>query len=545
MKFKSIALAFTIFLGAFIAPNASAVASTLTMTIRQTPSASETRLTMYGNLKPNRSGTTVKIQVDTGGKWSTTKFSTKVTTVGTWRVTALATALEAKVRYRAIAVVNRKSLYSPIRTIEIKQQPEIVNADPALFIDLLGPGGRIHGADISRWQHPNDAQIDFVQMYDAGLRFVFIKASDTRDTADQLALKYAAMDHNAAQAAGIFTGFYHYAVLPDVIAPEDIVIDALAQAQKVVWRLASMGGYGPKDLPYALDLENKCVRYSASGACQRYASRSDVTLWALTFLASVKEKTGRTPILYSYANFLEGSMIRSPELAQYPLWLARYSLDPANPINQPGTKTSGCYVHSWTDANCESQWTVWQYTSCGIAPKYGVPGNRLDLNVFRGTPFSFLELAKGAWIPTLLDVMPTQEISTMELIEQTATTTNKLVTFRVSVTRPNGAPVVTGEVKLIFDKSTQPLLKPKQSVVRETSGVWSLALKNVPAGIYLGKVLYKDISGTHADSTFPVTFTVIQGATPSPSPSPSPTVSPTASPTKKPTTDGCRGQIKN
>ena len=65
------------------------------------------------------------------------------------------------------------------------------------------------------------------------------------------------MDHNAAQAAGIYTGFYHYAVLPDVTDPEDIKKDALAQAQKVVWRLASLGGYGEKDLPYALDLENK------------------------------------------------------------------------------------------------------------------------------------------------------------------------------------------------------------------------------------------------------------------------------------------------
>ena len=537
MKFKSLSVAAAIFLGVFIAPSASALSATLSMSIRQTPNASETLLTLHGRLKPNRSGTTVNIQVDTNGKWSTTKFSTKVTTVGTWRVTALATALEAKVRYRAIAVVNGKILYSPIRTIAIKQQPEIVNSDPALFIDLLGPGGRIHGADISRWQHPNDAQIDFVKMYEAGLRFVFIKASDTRDKADQLALKYAVMDHNAAQAAGIYTGFYHYAVLPDVTAPEDIEKDALAQAQKVVWRLASMGGYGTKDLPYALDLENKCVRYSLSGACQRYATRSEVTLWALTFLASLKEKTGRTPILYSYANFLEGSMIRSPELAQYPLWMAHYSLDPANPINQPGVKTSGCYVHSWTDANCDSQWAVWQYTSCGIAPKYGVPGNRLDLNVFRGTPFSFLELASGAWAPTLLDVMPTQEFSAMELIAQTATTTNKLVTFKVSVTRPNGAPVVTGGVKFIFDRSTLPLLKPTQSFVRETSGVWTLAVKSVPAGSYIGRVLYQDISGTHADSTFPVSFIVAQGPTPSPKPTPTAT--------KKPTTDGCRGQIKN
>ena len=538
MKFKVVALIGSLLLALFISP-ASAVTSTLSMNLRQTPSASEVLVTLYGTLKPTKSGTTIKIQVDTDGKWSTTRFSTKVTKVGTWRVTALATALEAKVRYRAVAVVSGKSVYSPIRGIEIKQQPEIVNADPALFIDLLGPGGRIHGADISRWQHPNDAQIDFAKMYAAGIRFVFIKASDTRDAADQLSVKYAAMDHNAAQAAGIYTGFYHYAVLPDVTEPEDIKKDALAQAQKVVWRLASLGGYGERDLPYALDLENKCVRLSTSGACQKYATRSAVTLWATTFLASVKEKTGRTPIIYSYANFLEGSMVRSAELTQYPLWLAQYAIDPANPINQPGLKVGGCYVHSWTGSNCDSQWTVWQYTSCGIADKYGVPGSRLDLNIFRGTPYAFLDLAKGTWTPSLVDLMPSQEPSTLTVLDQSASTTNKLVTFKVSVVRPNGSPVVTGGVKLLFDKTTLPDPKPVQTILRETSGVWTLAVKGVPAGTYLGKVLYQDVSGTHADSTFPVTFTVTQGPTPTPKPTPSPTA------TKKPTTDGCRGQIKN
>jgi GH25 family lysozyme M1 (1,4-beta-N-acetylmuramidase) len=539
MKLKVYLLAISLVVAIVGAPQSVAATSTLSMSIRQTPSASETLLTLFGNLKPNRSGTTVKIQVDIDGKWTTTRFTTKVTKVGTWKVTALATALNANVRYRAVSVIGGKSLYSPIRSIVVKQQPEISNTDPSQFIDLTGPGGRIHGADISRWQHPNDKPIDFVKMYEAGMRFVFIKASDTRESADLLSVKYAAMDHYAAQAAGIYTGFYHYAILPDVTELEDIKKDALAQAQKVVWRLASMGGYSEKDLPYALDLENKCVRYSSSGACQKYATRSAVTVWATTFLASVREKTGKTPILYSYANFLEGSMVRSAELAQYPLWLAQYAIDPANPINQPGIKPGGCYVHSWTGANCDSQWTVWQYSSCGIAPKYGVPGNRLDLNVFRGTPSSFLELAKGSWAPSLVDLMPQQEPTVLSIVDQSASTTNKLVTFKVNVVRPSGSPVVTGSVKLVFDKATTPETKPTQTILRETSGVWTLALKGVLAGTYSGKVLFQDVSGTHAESTFPVTFEVTQGPTPTAKPTPSPTA------TKKPTTDGCRGQIKN
>lgn len=539
MKIKVFFLSVFLIIGIAGAPQSFAATSTLTMTIRQTPSSAESLLTMYGTLKPNKSGTTVKIQVDTKGKWTNTSFMTKVTRVGTWKVTALATALDAQVRYRAVAVVTGRTLYSPIQAITVKQLPEFSNADSAQFIDLKGPGGRIHGTDVSRWQHPNDKPIDFVKKYEAGMRFVFIKASDTRDTADLLAVKYAAMDHHAAQAAGLYTGFYHYAVLPDVTTPDEIKQDALAQAQKVVWRLASMGGYSDRDLPYALDLENKCVRYSSTGACQKYATRSAVTLWALTFLASLKEKTGRTPILYSYPAFLESSMVRSPELAQYPLWLAQYGIDPANPINQPGVKPGGCFVHSWTGANCDSQWTVWQYSSCGIAKKYGVPSNRLDLNVFRGTPSSFLELVRGVWKPTLVDLMPQQEATTISLLNQSSSTTNKVSTFKVNVVRPSGSPVVTGTVKFLFDKSTMPAVKPTQRVLRETSGSWSLEMRNVHAGNYKGKIVFEDLSGTHATTSVDVSFDVVQGPTPSPKPTPSPTA------TKKPTTDGCRGQIKN
>lgn len=539
MKIRLFFLSLSLIIGVAGAPQSFAATSRLSMAVLQTPSATESLLTMYGNLKPNKSGATVKIQVDTNGKWTNTAFTTKVTRVGTWKVTALATALDAQVRYRAVAVVAGRTLYSPIRAITVKQLPEFSNADPAQFIDLKGPGGRIHGTDVSRWQHPNDKPIDFVKKYEAGMRFVFIKASDTRETADLLALKYAAMDHHAAQAAGLYTGFYHYAVLPDVTTSDEIKQDALAQAQKVVWRLASMGGYSDRDLPYALDLENKCVRYSSTGACQKYATRSGVTLWATTFLASLKEKTGRTPILYSYPSFLEGSMVRTAELAQYPLWLAQYGIDPANPINQPGLKSGGCYVHSWTGANCDSQWTVWQYSSCGIAPKYGVPGNRLDLNVFRGTPSSFLELVKGAWKPTVVDLMPQQEATTITLLSQSSSTTNKLSSFRVNVVRPTGSPVVTGTVKFVFDKSTTPAIKPTQRILRETSGGWTLEMRNVPAGSFKGKIVFQDVSGTHATTAVDATFDVAQGPTPTPKPTPSPTA------TKKPTTDGCRGQIKN
>jgi hypothetical protein len=159
--------------------------------------------------------------------------------------------------------------------------------------------------------------------------------------------------------------------------------------------------------------------------------------------------------------------------------------------------------------------------------------------VFRGTPSSFLELVTGIWSPTLVDLMPQQEPTVLTLVSQTSSTTNKPVAFTVNVVRPSGSPVVTGSVKLVFDKAAAPAIRPTQTLFRETSGVWSIALKGVLAGTYSGKVLYQDVSGTHAESEFPVSFEVTQGPTPTATPTPSPTA------TKKPTTDGCRGQIKN
>jgi hypothetical protein len=286
-------------------------------------------------------------------------------------------------------------------------------------------------------------------------------------------------------------------------------------------------------------LENNCIKLRSNKSCAKRAKRSAVTLWAKTFLATLKEKTGRTPIFYSYPNFLEGAMSRDSELAQYPLWLAQYAIDPAIPTAQPGLKSVGCYVHSWTTSNCKSQWIVWQYTSCGIAPKYGVPGHRVDLNVFRGTQESFMALASGTWVPEPIDMMPHNETTTMVIDYQSASTTDKYVTFSLQVLRPDSSAVVTGDVKFISGRNPVQF-KYTQSVVRETSGLWKVALKSDMPGTWNGEIRFSDPSGTHSDVANRVTFTLEQGPEPTPSPSPTPKKTP-----KPRTSDGCRNQIKN
>ena len=517
-----------------------AASSKLTMSLRQTPGGAEPIVTLYGSLKPAKSGIKVLMQIQLDGKWQDTRFSSKTARVGTWQIVAVATALDADVKYRAKAKIGSKNIYSNIRSITVKSTPEISDAATLAVVDQMGPGGRIHGADISRWQHPNDAPIDFVKMHDAGVRFVMIKASDTRDDADALSLKYLIMDRSAAQAAGIYTGFYHYAVLPDVSSDEQVITDAQTQAQKALWRLGALGGYNERDLPYALDLENNCVRLSGK-TCARYLPKAQITLWAKTFLQVIKTKTDRTPIIYSYPSFLEGAMVRDDELRQYPLWLAQYAINPADPLAQPGLKEGGCFVHSWTTANCSSTWTVWQYTSCGIAPKYGVPGTRLDLNVFRGTPSTFLDLIKGSWIPEVADQMPKNEPTSLTYKNIKFSTADKPVNLEVDVIRPDGRPVVTGTVRFYVNSLTPINPKPVQTVVRATSGSWKLSIKGIPAGLWTGNIGFVDATGTHADSKSPIEFAIGEAAPTSPTPTPKPS----AVPSKQPTTDGCKNQIKN
>ena len=413
----------------------------------------------------------------------------------------------------------------------------------AIDLNLMGPGGRIHGADISRWQHPNDKAIDFVKMHDAGIAYVMIKASDTRDDADQLSVKYLKSDRIAAQAAGIYTGFYHYAILPDVTSPSAVIRDAKVQAQKVVWRIASLGGYNEQDLPIALDLENSCVRLSSTKVCKKSATRSAAALWSKTFLKAIKEKTGRTPFIYSSPHFLESSLIRDKELSSFPLWIAQYAIDPGKDGALPNfklganVKAGGCYVHSWTTSQCTANWTVWQYTSCGIAPKYGVPGNRLDLNVFAGGPEKFQSLLTGTWLPDIADFMPQGETTTMAITSVFASTTNKNAIISVDVKRPDNTPVVTGGVKFYFTSANQSIPKVTQTIARETSGSWKLSIAGLPAGTWIGNIGFKDASGTHAENRLPLVLTIEQGPTPPAQPSKKPTI--------KPATDGCRNQIKN
>ena len=521
------------------AANSATAKTSLSFQVESTPNAGESLVTFYGQIKPAAKGA-VSIQSFDGITWKDTPLKVTASASGAWKITTVATAIKAEGQYRAQVVVGKKKTLSKAANYKVDNSKTFATTD-ALFITEQTSkltGGRIQGSDVSRWQHPNDQPIDFKKMFDAGMRFVLIKGSDAQEKADIETMRWLVGDRNAAQAAGLYTGMYHFAYLPNSTDEAYVIRDAKAQAQKVIWRLASLGGYNERDLPLALDLENNCVKKSSNGNCIKTMPRSLVTLWAETWLQTVEEKTGRKPFLYSYAQFLEMAMARSEALRQYPLWLAHYGINPADPIMQPGQRTSiGCFVHSWSTANCSSQWQIWQYSSCGIGKNYGVPSARLDLNVFRGSPENFLSLIKGKWQPEPVDMMPINEPTNINLISVATTDTNKPVLINVEVFRSIGTPVVTGTV--VFRPLDTNVKVKKQTATRSASGRWELSIEGLPAGITAGTLNYVDISKTHADNLLPLSINLVQGPVlPPPTPTPKPTTS------KKPT-DSCAKQIKH
>jgi hypothetical protein len=252
----------------------------------------------------------------------------------------------------------------------------------------------------------------------------------------------------------------------------------------------------------------------------------NVSIWAKTWLSEVANRTVKKPFLYSYAKFLSESMVIDPELKQYPLWIAHYALDPAT--STPNQSATGCYAHSWTNTDCTAAWSIWQYSSCGIAKKYGVAGLRVDLNVFNGTILDFFKVKRGQWSPSNTDLLPVNEATSIQIVSQSAKSNRDPVVVTVDVLRPDNTPVLTGTIH--FDSADSLRTPKKQVVTRSLSGRYTITMNGLTAGDYVGAINFTDASGVHAASQIPLVFQVTQAATPTPTAYPTPTASAPATP---------------
>lgn len=226
--------------------------------------------------------------------------------------------------------------------------------------------GGVSGLDVSGWQHPdygavrngaspNHDNIDWSRVRTNGQRFVIIKATEGTGFVNP----YYSGDRARARAQGLAVGAYHFA------RPQLPLRTAAEEARHFVRHAGPQGT--ANTLPPVLDLERN----------DHGMTKAQIGNWALRFLTTVEELTGRTPMIYSYHAFLRSDVGKLRELARYPLWYARYTSVRPKPSDVPGY---------WAD------WTIWQYTSTGRVP--GIQGN-VDVNVFNGSAAKLSIFANG------------------------------------------------------------------------------------------------------------------------------------------------------
>ena len=219
------------------------------------------------------------------------------------------------------------------------------------------------GPDVSSWQHPKDAAINWQQVKNAGHNFAFIKATEgpgPRNGNTWYTNPYFAQDWRQVGAVGLTRGAYHYAQ-----PMQPVATTALEQARYYVSVTGTM--HGDHDLPPVLDFEE------SNGL-----SPSDLGTWARTWLQEVQRLTGRRPMIYTYLNFWKVQMANTTGLSEYKLWFARYTNDPSQTTPPGGWQT----------------WTFWQYTASATVP--GIPGGNVDLSRYCCSVSNLRALAYGS-----------------------------------------------------------------------------------------------------------------------------------------------------
>jgi len=191
---------------------------------------------------------------------------------------------------------------------------------------------RVPGVDVSDYQ----GAVDWPAVAGAGVRFAIAKATEGAGfVAETFARNWAGI-----RTAGLTRGAYHF--FRPLVPPE-------IQAKHFLATVAP----GPDDLPPALDVE---VRDGVAAPAVIRRMRQ--------WLYAVEAATGRTPLIYASAGFLDGlGDLRG--FSKYPLWIADYG--GSAPVIPRGWRT----------------YTLWQHTSSGTVR--GIEGP-VDLDVFNGSP---------------------------------------------------------------------------------------------------------------------------------------------------------------
>ncbi len=188
---------------------------------------------------------------------------------------------------------------------------------------------RIEGIDVSHWE----GDIDFQEVKRAGIRFVYMKASEGVSYIDPDFER----NYREARKARLKIGFYHY-----VTAGSEE--EARAQARHfadVIWGKVYHG------CP-VMDFES----FDS-------LTKDQINDISAAFLRELREVTGKRVAIYSDANNATNTF--DERLAVYPLWIADYG------VARPDMR------NHW------KRWAGWQYTDAGRVE--GIRG-RVDRDYF-------------------------------------------------------------------------------------------------------------------------------------------------------------------
>ncbi len=258
------------------------------------------------------------------------------------------------------SVMAATALYNPYMGPD-QPPPHPRSASDAINWDSQPVAGP-RGIDISRWDHLNGRSVDFDAAGTQGVSFVFIKASDSIQRAQVEAKGWWDIDAPKARASKMLVGGYQYASPKGDPNIDAIHADAIGNALKMVSNLGPLpAGY----LPPVLDLESAPMSLN----------KVQLTKWAAIWGETIQTLTGRTPIIYTYTNFMKTRLKPTLRFKKFPLWQAEYGRGMRRPQK----------VSRFQDP------IIWQFTSNGIIP--GAGADRTDLNVLRRQPRYLLRLA--------------------------------------------------------------------------------------------------------------------------------------------------------
>ena len=243
-------------------------------------------------------------------------------------------------------MTSKKALRKSITAVVTVAALAVSGTAVAQAVSLGAP----KGVDVAAHQHPGGTPIDWSKVRTDGQSFAFVKATEGGDWVNP----HYVEDIQAANAAGLKTGAYHYA------RPAG---DAKTQAANFAAQIALAPN---QTLPPALDIE---VTEGKSAA--------QLEQWIEEFTSELKRLTGRTPMIYTYKYFWMGQMNNSQKFSDMPLWLAAYQ-------DQAPEAVGG-----WNELS------FWQRSGSG---KVAGISTDVDMNLFNGSKQQLRSFSDGNYV---------------------------------------------------------------------------------------------------------------------------------------------------